>query len=63
MQELHQGAKNLTYAVDKNGELIYDEFNIDPHTFSAIWYGLDNYTVADVKKVPRNSRKGGEAAA
>ena len=55
--------KNLTYAVDKNGELIYDEFNIDPHTFSAIWYGLDNYTVADVKKVPRNSRKGGDVAA
>lgn len=54
--------QNLTYAVDKNGDLIYDEFNIDPHTFSAIWYGLDTYTVADVKKVPRNSRRGGEAA-
>ena len=54
--------KGLTYQVDKNGDLIYDEFNIDPHTFSAIWYGLDMYTVADVKTVPRNSRKGGEAA-
>lgn len=26
-----------------------DEFNIDPHTLSAIWYGLDGYEVADVK--------------
>lgn len=48
----------LTYAKDTKGDLIYDEFNIDPHTFSAIWYGLDNYTVADVKEIPRNSRRG-----
>ena len=52
--------KNLTYKEDpKSGDLVYDEFNIDPHTFSAIWYGLDTYTVADIKEVPRNSRKGG----
>lgn len=51
--------KPLTYQVDKDGNLIYDEFNIDPHTFSAIWYGLDNYTVADLKQIPRNSRRGG----
>lgn len=43
---------------DRTGELTYDEFNIDPHTFSAIWYALDNYEVADVKKIPRNSRRG-----
>lgn len=48
----------LTYAKDQKGNLIYDEFNIDPHTFSAIWYGLDTYTVADVKDIPRNSKKG-----
>lgn len=48
----------LTYAKDSKGDLIYDEFNIDPHTFSAIWYALDNYTVADVKQIPRNSRRG-----
>lgn len=55
--------KGLTYKEDpKTGDLIYDEFNIDPHTFSAIWYGLDMYTVADVKHIPRNSRRGGEAA-
>ncbi|HDO9649439.1 TPA: terminase large subunit, partial [Clostridioides difficile] len=43
--------KNLTYATDKNGNLIYDEFNIDPHTFSAIWYGLDGYEVSDIKEL------------
>lgn len=48
----------LIYAKDKNENLIYDEFNIDPHTFSAIWYGLDTYEVADVKYIPRNTRKG-----
>lgn len=48
----------LVYAKDNNGNMIYDEFNIDPHTFSAIWYGLDNYTVADIKYMPRNSRRG-----
>lgn len=48
----------LIYAKDSKDELIYDEFNIDPHTFSAIWYGLDNYEVADIKAIPRNSRKG-----
>lgn len=41
--------KNLTYAIDKNGKIIEDEFNIDPHTFSAIWYALDNYEVTDLK--------------
>lgn len=48
----------LIYAKDKQENLIYDEFNIDPHTFSAIWYALDTYEVADVKYIPRNSRKG-----
>lgn len=55
--------KGLTYKEDpKTGNLVYDEFNIDPHTFSAIWYALDLYTVANVKDVPRNSRRGGNAA-
>lgn len=48
----------LIYAKDNKENIIYDEFNIDPHTFSAIWYGLDTYEVADVKYIPRNSRKG-----
>lgn len=50
--------KNLTYKKDSKGDTIYDEFNIDPHTFSAIWYGLDTYTVADIKHRPDMSRKG-----
>lgn len=41
--------KNLTFALDKNGKIIEDEFNIDPHTFSAIWYALDDYDVATLK--------------
>lgn len=51
--------KNLTYAKDSNGALIYDEFSIDPHTFSAIWYGLDLYNVADIKNITRGSKRGG----
>lgn len=54
--------KNLTYAKDADGNLVYDEFNIDPHTFSALWYALDTYTVADVKETPRNSVRGGQEA-
>ena len=41
--------KELTYATDRNDEIIPDEFNIDAHLFSAMWYGLDDYDVADVK--------------
>lgn len=42
--------KDLTFKVNpKTNEIIEDEFNIDPHTFSAIWYGLDDYEVASVK--------------
>lgn len=41
--------KDLTYAVDKDGEIIEDQFNIAPHTFSAIWYALDDYEVSNLK--------------
>lgn len=41
--------KYLTYKLDKNGNIIPDEFSIDPHTFSAIWYGLDEYEVSSLK--------------
>jgi phage terminase large subunit len=45
-RELH----DLTFKTDKTtGEIIEDEFNIDPHTFSAIWYGLDDYEVTTLK--------------
>ena len=50
--------KDLTYAKDKQGNLIYDEFNIDPHSFSAIWYALDKYTVADLKDYKANTKVG-----
>lgn len=50
--------KNLTYAKDSHGVIQYDEFTIDPHTFSAIWYGLDTYTVADLKYKNNNSQRG-----
>lgn len=51
--------KTLTYKKDKQGKTIYDEFNIDPHTFEAIWYGLDGYEVTDIKEEAkgRPSRK------
>ena len=51
--------RTLTYKKDKNGNASYDEFNIDPHSFSAIWYALDSVTVADVKDREFNSKKGG----
>ena len=50
--------KDLTYLKKPNGDIIYDEFCIDPHTFSAIWYALDTYTVADIKEIKRNSKNG-----
>lgn len=50
--------KDLTYKKDAQGKVIYDEFNIDPHTFSAIWYALDTVTVADVKQKDFHSKKG-----
>lgn len=53
--------RDLTYKKDSKGNVIYDEFNIDPHTFSAIWYGLDTVTVADIKDKQFYSKKGGVA--
>lgn len=50
--------KDLTYKKDAKGNVIYDQFNIDPHSFSAIWYGLDTVTVADVKEKDFNSKTG-----
>lgn len=48
----------LTYKKDSQGNVIYDEFNIDSHIFSALWYALDRYTVADIKEQKTNSRRG-----
>lgn len=50
--------KDLTYAKDSKGNAIYDEFNIDSHCFSSLWYALDTYTVADIKEMKTNTREG-----
>lgn len=50
--------KNLTYAIDKQGNIIEDEFNIDSHSLSALWYGLDGYEVSDLKDRKNYSGKG-----
>ncbi|MFS0655639.1 PBSX family phage terminase large subunit [Bacillus sp. 179-C3.3 HS] len=42
--------QSLTYQADKDGRLQEDEFQIDPHTLSAIWYALDDYEVTDLKE-------------
>lgn len=52
--------RDLTYKKDAKGNVIYDQFNIDPHTFSAIWYALDTVTVADIKEKDFNSKSGGK---
>ncbi|MDQ0427687.1 phage terminase large subunit [Planomicrobium stackebrandtii] len=41
--------EDLTFKVNKQDEIVEDDFSIDPHTLSAIWYGLDDYEVADLK--------------
>ncbi|MCR4352093.1 PBSX family phage terminase large subunit [Bacillus pumilus] len=47
----------LTYKTDKHGNIIEDEFKIDPHTFSAIWYALDDYEVTDLKEQPKERKR------
>ncbi len=39
----------LTFKKDKQGKIKEDEFSIDPHSLSAIWYGLDDYDHVDLK--------------
>lgn len=50
--------RDLTYLKKPNGDTVYDKFNIDPHSFSAIWYALDTVTVADLKQKDFNSKSG-----
>lgn len=50
--------KDLTYRKNRDGSPNYSYFNIDAHTLSAIWYALDDYTVADLKERKSNSVKG-----
>lgn len=51
--------KDLTYKKDSKGNLIYDQFNIDPHSFSAIWYALDTLTLSDLKNTKEFFSKDG----
>lgn len=42
--------QDLVYKEDpRTGEIIEDDFNIDPHTFSALWYALDRFDFIDLK--------------
>ena len=50
--------RDLTYKKKPDGNLDYGHFNIDPHTFSAIWYALDDYNVANIKERKNNSIRG-----
>lgn len=50
--------KDLTYKKNKDGSINPSQFNIDSHCFSAIWYALDDYTVADIKEKKPNSVRG-----
>ena len=40
---------DLTFATDKDGNVIEDEFNIDSHFFDAISYAIENYDVTNLK--------------
>ena len=42
--------QELTYKKDKDGKIIEDEFNIDSHCMSSLWYALDDYDVPDLKR-------------
>lgn len=50
--------KDLTYKKNKDGSINKSQFNLDAHTFSAIWYALDDYIVADIKERKNNSVRG-----
>lgn len=49
--------KTLTYAKDAHGNILYDEFTIDAHTFDGCAYALDTYTVSDLKDYKSNTVK------
>lgn len=50
--------RDLTYKKKPDGTLDYGHFNIDAHCMSCLWYGCDDYTVADVKERKVHSLKG-----
>lgn len=52
-RELNQ----LSYLEKPDGTKVYDEFNIDSHIFSAMWYALDTYELSDIKYMKRHSTR------
>lgn len=50
--------KDLTYKKRPNGDIDFGHFEIDPHTFSAIWYALDDYNVSNLKERKSGTKKG-----
>lgn len=48
-REIIDELQDLVYKVDKNDEIIENEFNIDPHSLSALWYALDRFEFIDLK--------------
>lgn len=50
--------QNLTYKKKPDGTIDYGHFDIDPHTFSAMWYGLDDYNVATPKERKNHGKTG-----
>lgn len=44
----------LTYKIDRDGQIIEDEFSVDAHCLDAVRYALDAYDVADVKRLSRS---------
>jgi hypothetical protein len=41
--------QDLVFKKDRNGNVIPDKFNIDPHTLSAIWYSLEGIDINSLK--------------
>lgn len=41
--------KELAYKKNKNGDIVEDEYNLDPHTIDSVRYSLDDYEVSDLK--------------
>lgn len=54
--------RDLTYKKDRQGNAVYDEFNVDAHTLDAIAYSLDSFVVPDYK-ITTNSKSGGSRVA
>ena len=50
--------QNLTYKKKPDGTIDYGHFDIDPHTFSAMWYGLDDYNVVTPKERKNHGKSG-----